>query len=367
MKRIAWFLLIVVLFCSSNLPAHVNSTSYSIISVENEVLSYTLMMYAADLWQFVWLDDDEDGMITQEEIEAKKDEIFEYVTSKISISNDGKNLTGKPMDIMAVKDAQDSSIIFGVEVSMRFTDLSPLEKISIACSIFEEIDYLHQSVGIIEAGGRTEKFFFFRDTRYEVVLSELNPWSSIRKNVLRPFVLWNSLILRAFFFLVILVPIIVRRDAVPTVLSFSAAALIASVCGMLGLITLTENFVSAVSALSLIYIAGENLFLKETGNRWIMTGFFGLIYGFQVSIHYIREYDVPEVTNPALVAFNVGLAVSIFLTGWLSLVFLQYLRDGKLANTYLVRVISVVILAAGLAGFAGVTLKFPIPGVALLF
>jgi hypothetical protein len=53
--------------------------------------------------------------------------------------------------------------------------------------------------------------------------------------------------------------------------------------GAFNVAVLPERFLGSAIALSVAYIAIENLLIKEISNRWLIALFFGLIFGFSFS------------------------------------------------------------------------------------
>ena len=65
--------------------------------------------------------------------------------------------------------------------------------------------------------------------------------------------------------------------------------------------------VEPLIALTIAYIGIENLFIKNTDKRWVLTFFFGLIHGLGFA-GVLREMNLPtETLITSLVSFNVGV------------------------------------------------------------
>lgn len=66
-------------------------------------------------------------------------------------------------------------------------------------------------------------------------------------------------------------------------------------------------------ALSIVYVAAENFFVRDLRHRAVLTFFFGLVHGFGFAA-VLREYGLPrDGLLPALAAFNVGVEVGQLL------------------------------------------------------
>jgi HupE/UreJ protein len=77
---------------------------------------------------------------------------------------------------------------------------------------------------------------------------------------------------------------------------------------------LPTRFVSSSLALSVIYVAAENLFIKEVSHRSWVAVFFGLIYGLGFS-NLIQDMGLPEEGRvTALLGYQAGVGLSIACT-----------------------------------------------------
>jgi hydrogenase/urease accessory protein HupE len=97
------------------------------------------------------------------------------------------------------------------------------------------------------------------------------------------------------------------RYLLKIVTAFTIAHSVTLTLAVLNIVTLPSRGVEIVIALSIAYIAAENLWLKEPRGRWQLAFAFGLIHGFGFS-SILRELDLPS-TNlvVSLASFNVGV------------------------------------------------------------
>jgi hypothetical protein len=89
--------------------------------------------------------------------------------------------------------------------------------------------------------------------------------------------------------------------------AFTVAHSITLLLAALQVVRLDSRFVESVIALSICYIALENLFRKEVRYRWLITFCFGLVHGFGFA-SALQELIVGK-TNLVLsvVSFNIGV------------------------------------------------------------
>jgi hypothetical protein len=75
----------------------------------------------------------------------------------------------------------------------------------------------------------------------------------------------------------------------------------------LGWVRLPSRFVESAIALSIAYVAVENLAVREPKHRWLLTFFFGLVHGFGFASVLAEIGLPPSGVIPSLVSFNVGV------------------------------------------------------------
>lgn len=120
----------------------------------------------------------------------------------------------------------------------------------------------------------------------------------------------------------------------------------------LELLTLPSALVEAVIALSIAYVAFENLMPRYAlSRRWLVSFLFGLVHGFGFS-SVLRDIGLPKGGELlALLNFNLGVEAGQIAAVLLVLPLLLWLRQSAWQQA-VVRTVSLVVLAAGLALFA---------------
>jgi len=130
--------------------------------------------------------------------------------------------------------------------------------------------------------------------------------------------------------------------------AFLAAQGLMALLATLGPIRLPETFLASATALSLAYIAAENLLVKETANRWAIGGCFGLLFGADLSSGLLARAS--QASAPGYLGWGLGLSCVLALAA--ALIFLLNRACRRLSwHPWCVRLVSVLLLGAGLAGF----------------
>jgi hypothetical protein len=93
------------------------------------------------------------------------------------------------------------------------------------------------------------------------------------------------------------------------VTAFTLAHSVTLSLAVLDVVRLPPKLVELMIALSIVYVAAENFFVRDIGRRWILTFLFGFIHGFGFA-SALREYGIPQdKVGWALAFFNVGVEV----------------------------------------------------------
>jgi hypothetical protein len=106
------------------------------------------------------------------------------------------------------------------------------------------------------------------------------------------------------------------------------------------------RWVEAAIAVSIIYVAAENLFLRQHRHRALLTFLFGLVHGFGFA-SVLSAYGLGEQVASGLFGFNLGveLGQALIVTALLPLV--RLIQRRPKVNLWTVRALSTVILSAG--------------------
>lgn len=152
-------------------------------------------------------------------------------------------------------------------------------------------------------------------------------------------------------FLLALVVVDRFRTLLKIITSFTVAHTITLVLATLDVISLPSRLIESAIAMTIMYVALENLWTKNTSHRWVLTFFFGLVHGFGFA-NVLREMQLPTSgLVRCLVSFNVGVElgqICIVCAIWPLWRLLQRRAWGKKAAKGL----SVVIFLFGFAWFA---------------
>ena len=117
------------------------------------------------------------------------------------------------------------------------------------------------------------------------------------------------------------------RDVIKIITAFTVAHSITLLLAALQIISLNSRFVESVIAISICYIALENIFRKKVKYRWLITFCFGLVHGFGFA-SALQELIVGK-TNLVLsvVSFNFGVEMGQLMIFFILLPVLYLLKQ----------------------------------------
>jgi hydrogenase/urease accessory protein HupE len=380
--RALWAALFAVLcLLTSTCLAHNPDTSYVRVVVKPTVLEVRLSFDLDEMRRLVKLDADGDGAITREELLAQAAFMDRFIKKHFEVQiayplPNGATPTAYPVELgealppewpadtpprVTPKDYQATIVHFPYRIPLKERPY----QVSLEVRFAEGFGNTHKSLASIDDGVKHENEIIFTpfDTTYDYVLEDEAPgssgphrsspgaWSRIGQFLVAGmehiFTGYDHI-----SFLVALIVVSRFKPLLKIVTSFTVAHTIALMLAAFGVVQLPTRLIESSIALTIMYVAAENLFMARDGggHRWMLTFFFGLIHGFGFA-NSLSDLELPrEAFVRCLVSFNVGvelgqlvivtalLPVAMFLTRW---------RHGR----YAMMAISLVIFAFGAAWF----------------
>lgn len=97
------------------------------------------------------------------------------------------------------------------------------------------------------------------------------------------------------------------KETIKAITSFTLAHSLTMALAFLGLVSLSSNVVEPLIALTIVYVAAENVFRTSVQRRWLLTFAFGLVHGLGF-VGALQEITVSrEELLLSLVTFNLGI------------------------------------------------------------
>ncbi|MBM7566984.1 HupE/UreJ family protein [Paenibacillus sacheonensis] len=306
---------------------------------------------------------DLDSLTDEQRRKMETDIVQPYMNEKLSVS-----VNDRPYPVTVEKMEKEGTVW---RTWMKASDLrldQQDNKVKINYHLlFEETNNQHVSIGYIyftDADDDSVKKVFdysqpdlmhtFDSSHAVWEFSMKSKAAALRSQIATFLVLGIKHILTGYDHITFLVALIViglsTREALKIITSFTLAHSITLLLAAMQVITLNARFVESVIALSICYIAVENLFAKQVNYRWLVTFVFGLVHGFGFAS--ALEELVRGKSNLVLsvVSFNVGVETGQLII-FLILLPLLYLIRKKFSIRRVTAVASIAIFVLGLIWF----------------
>jgi hydrogenase/urease accessory protein HupE len=295
-----WALLAALLLWPGVSVAHNTRLSSSQLSIEGPSTRGVLEVNGLDLEVALNIKlNTPDGQVSPEMATANQTRVFDYLLAKAGPAQSGGQRCKGTGESLAAKGDH-------LLATLRWAcDAGP--PIEFETTLFQEIDPAARHM--VTASGDARAFALLGASNTKVRLTRAE--QALREVLWRYFVAGVEHIAIGYDHIAFLIAVILwGRKFWPlagVVTAFTVAHSITLSLAVLGVVQLPSQLVETMIALSIVYVAAENFFVRDIGRRWIITFFFGLIHGFGFA-SVLREYGIPqERIGWALASFNVGV------------------------------------------------------------
>ena len=284
--------------------AHVTNVSRSNVTVDGAAIHYRLELRPLDLAVAIGLIADISQPLSLDQVNAGTDRIASYVLQRVMLFGDGRECPAGAAQV------DTAGFPEGIAVSWRAACPAPFEKLLIQYLVFSDVDTHHATVGRLVAGARATDFTMnLSHPELEIALNAVgeSPWEQAR----RFFALGVEHILIGYDHLLFLFSLIVAslrwRYLLSVITMFTLAHTITLLLAAFGYVNLPSRFVESAIALSIAYVATENLFQIGLRRRWAVTFGFGLVHGLGFASVLSELTQGQEIHLGSLFTFNLGV------------------------------------------------------------
>lgn len=338
--------------------AHAYSASFTNIQFNEDE---TILDFSIDTLSIIELQEDidqnKDNILQQEEIEDDKDHLVEYLTHSVILD---KNNEQQEPELLSMTIEMKENKEF-LTLALRYPAYKPGDTITINDGLYYQ-DPDTNYVNLLSAS-------FFGESSQAALQGENRSWTMLltevqqeqqtgddqssapdpvqeTKPAAKPTSSWLSFfrlgmshILTGYDHLLFLFAMLLRKQTFKQyaliVTSFTIAHSITLSLAVLGIMDLPSKFVESFIALSIIYVAVENIIKKEVNHRWRITFIFGLIHGLGFA-NILQEMNLLKANlASALISFNIGIEVVQLVIVLLLLPVLTYLHRLKDSDKYI--------------------------------
>ncbi|MEH7012591.1 HupE/UreJ family protein [Neobacillus niacini] len=321
---LSMFIIMILLFfgTATTSLAHSINMNYSDLNIEGNEILYDLFIEQTDL--FPQFGTDLDNLVNDDLASQK---IESYLQKGLRIDADSKPLT---MELVSMNMAQKGAVR-GVEFQLTFIADEEIEQFNLHYDLVFDDAPAHTSVLMVHAGEYFQQDMIDSTNRDILInLSQDLPQPEIGSVLWKYFKLGIEHILTGYdhlLFLLSLVLIASRfKDALKIVTAFTIAHSITLFLVATDRIQVSSHWVEALIALTICYVAVENMFVQKAKWRWLLTAIFGLIHGMGFA-GALAETGLPKSNLiGSLLTFNLGVETGQLLILCLVLPLLIWLR-----------------------------------------
>jgi hydrogenase/urease accessory protein HupE len=330
--RLRRLVLLAVLAAAGNAFAHQQGVSYSDVEVADGRVRYDLALSTHD----VRADVDDDGVLTDDEVLRAYPNLRRVFERALLVEAGG---TRCPLQLQDFAIEPEERIVFRLRGTC--SDALPLR---VAVRVLMLTGASGYNLAKIRAGGGFEEHVFDRDHPEVTVGTAPGLLTTFR----RFFLLGVEHIATGYDHVLFLIALLLvgggLRALVAVVTAFTVAHSVTLSMAALDLVHLPSRLVESAIALSIAWVALENMVFDRIRGRWRVTFAFGLMHGFGFA-SILRAMQLPrEGLVTSLLAFNLGVEA-----GQLVIVLIAYplvaLLQRSSRRTLLIRLASGAILA----------------------
>ena len=350
--------------------AHNPDTSYAQVKFTDRQVLVRLTYDLFTLEKITRIDANNDGKITRDELRRAMPAIEQFLRAHVQLELNGTRAElgrlgelGWPSGQGDAINETDWNSSDGL-IHFPFTKdvIETPQTLALAFDIFDSFGSQHSVLGTFEGEGQSLEVSYSPSEPDYLFDTGFVP--TLPSRLLRFLELGVKHIFLGYDHLCFLLALIVVsrfRELLKIVTAFTIAHTLTLLLTATQIVTLPMRMVEGGIALTIIYVALENLWIKSANKRWRLAFCFGLIHGFGFA-NLLQQLGLPPagLIRP-LVSFNVGvelaqlgivfalLPVFVWLSRW---------QHGAVVRN----AVSVTIFLLGLGWFTVRAFNFKIPG-----
>jgi hydrogenase/urease accessory protein HupE len=302
--------------CLWSCPAHNVDTSYTRVRLSGQSLDLEFLLDLQTLGALAELDADGDGRVTRAELDRRVPELREILRRQVLLRLDRQPadlgaaqpvIWTSPAAFVAAKEYHTTLVSFSFHKPLSAAPRS----MTLVCNLFDVLGERHVNLATIDQGERhAGEFVFSASAREYTYLPD--DASAGAPPVLKFLQLGIGHIFLGYDHILFLVALLLLsrfREMIRIVTAFTVAHTVTLTLAALQVVNPPARWIEAGIAATILYVALENLWVKSTRHRWVLTFLFGLIHGFGFA-NVLRELGLPTVgLVRSLFSFNLGVEI----------------------------------------------------------
>jgi hydrogenase/urease accessory protein HupE len=352
--RIFWIAAIAVLTIYTTAApsvAHWADLSVGEVMIADKQATFTLTLPTGLVGM---ADDDRDGKLNAAEVDRHKAALKQLLGDRIQLFNQ----QGKPGEWMIQAAVQDLAVPQAntqthSTLTLDYAWAVPIESLTLRYNLFSPDAPAARSLITTSHAGKTQSLVFTPNSpEFDLVAP------AIGKQIYSFVVLGIEHILTGYDHILFLVSLLLVNTGVRSILkivtAFTISHSVTLSLAVLNIVSLPSQWVECAIALTIVYVAAENLWKKQFNHRWALTFGFGLVHGLGFA-GALREIQIPRSNLfTSLVSFNLGVELGQIFAIMIGYLLLQLIQTQLKQQSWQVnfkRVASVGIVVMGLVWF----------------
>lgn len=282
--------------------AHWNNLAIADVIVTDTEAQITLSLPTTLI---AFADDNNDQILSQLELDKHYSQLEQTLSRNIVLTDQAGNPGISIINPAVAARSQDKATHSTFTLQYQWTQ--PLQKLSIRYSLFSpELDQ-DQCLVTITQGNHTRNVIFTPENN-TIDIVETLAWqqqviSFLQLGIEHIFTGYDHI----FFLVALLLPGGNISQLLKIVLAFTVAHSLTLTVAGLNIITVPTALVESMIALSIVYVAAENLWKKQINHRPWLTFGFGLIHGLGFANILNALHQRPSNLLLSLASFNLGV------------------------------------------------------------
>ncbi len=358
--RISLWLLLLCLLCPARpVSAHGLNAGFARLTVTQDEVEARFSLNLADVILHFELDGDGDHVLSVEEKLSGIQKMDRFLQEQALVNVDGKRLALQLTAGDVVRDAAGQESLEMVYSAPRPSAASMLT-LSLRPDVFERFGQTFSMLAKVEAAGNTQQAIlsigrmeqpFSIGSGGAAGAAPVRTFGStflefLQLGIKHIFLGYDHLM---FLFALILVGGRIV-ELIKIVTAFTIAHSVTLALAAINIVSLPSRLVESGIALSIAYVALENLLKEKPAHRWRLTFTFGLVHGFGFA-SVLKELGLPRQNLAAsLLSFNLGVEIGQIAVVALLFPVVAWISRQPYQRV-VVRAASVVILLFGLGWF----------------
>lgn len=325
-KSLIFIAILLISFTSSHLTAsaHPLSASYTTVTFNKDKTDFSFSLDVISINESMDnIDTNGNGILEENEIETNRHRLEEWIEDSVILEMNDQEQASELQDLFLDKKGDKEVVTW----NFTYPAFEPGQTIAINDGLYSQATsspYVNlitahngnqTSETVLQGKDRTWTMLLTEDQQEQQLTSSTNSSSSGNSGSSSDwfsfFKLGMNHILTGYDHLLFLFALLLRKQTLKQyaaiITAFTLAHSITLTLAVLGWISLPSRVVESVIALSICYVALENIFRKKIRFRALITFLFGLIHGIGFA-DILQEMNLPKAHLAIdLVSFNVGI------------------------------------------------------------